>query len=87
MEKVSTLGIDLAKNIFQLHAEDRRGKGAMKLSGLGGTEQHAAQGMRVGPSESVDRGRLQTTSQRRTLSRFPRACPGSLPPQLHSELT
>ena len=25
MKKISTLGVDLAKNIFQLHAEDRRG--------------------------------------------------------------
>ena len=25
MKKISTLGVDLKKNIFQLHAEDRRG--------------------------------------------------------------
>ena len=38
------------------------------MLGSGGTEQHATQGMRVGPSESVGRGRLQTTSQRITLN-------------------
>ena len=38
------------------------------MPGSGRTEQHAAQGMRVAPSESVGRGRPQTTSQRITLN-------------------
>ena len=57
----------VSKDIY-LYVFKNKILGAKKLPGSGGTEQHAAQGMRVGPSESVDRGRLQTTSQRITLN-------------------
>ena len=37
--KVQILGIDLAKNVFQLHGVDRKGRGPVRLSADGGVYQ------------------------------------------------